>query len=120
MGAKAKTLAFAPTFAQTLTPTLTLTLTPVRRVGAQRAERALRYESTALQRERGEASQARQPRPAAVLRLVCRLPGLHGRRRCNRRLWRRLARAAEALAGRPVGRPLFLGVPSCPEPQGAP
>ena len=29
--------------------------------------------------------------------------------------WRRLARAAEAVAGRPVDRPLALGVPSCPQ-----
>ena len=31
---------------------------------------------------------------------------LDGQRQCNRRLWRRLARAPEALAGRPVARPL--------------
>ena len=31
---------------------------------------------------------------------------LNGQTRWNRRLWRRLARAAEAVAGRPVGRPL--------------
>ena len=34
---------------------------------------------------------------------------LHGQRRWNRRLWRRLARAPEAVAGRPVARPLALG-----------
>ena len=33
-------------------------------------------------------------------------PGLDGGRRWNRRLWRRLARAPEAVAGRSVGRPL--------------
>ena len=32
----------------------------------------------------------------------------------------RLARASEAVAGRPVGWPLPLGVPGCPEPPGAP
>ena len=36
------------------------------------------------------------------------------------RLWRRLARAAEAAAGRPVARPLPLGVPRRREPPGAP
>ena len=35
-----------------------------------------------------------------------RCPGLDGGRRWNRRLWRRLARAPEAVAGRSVGRPL--------------
>ena len=30
-------------------------------------------------------------------------------------VWGRLARASEAVAGHPVGRPLALGVPSCPE-----
>ena len=33
---------------------------------------------------------------------------------------RRLARALEAVVGRPVARPLRLGVPSCPEPPCAP
>ena len=32
---------------------------------------------------------------------------LHGQRRWNRRLWRRLVGAPAAVAGRPVGRPLF-------------
>eukprot|EP00964_Phaeocystis_antarctica_P037757 scaffold21580_cov65-Phaeocystis_antarctica.AAC.7 len=41
---------------------------------------------------------------------------LNGRRRGNGRLWRRLARAPEAVAGRLVGRPLDLGVSSRPEP----
>ena len=45
---------------------------------------------------------------------------LHGQRRRNGRLWRRLARAAEAVVGHSVGPGLFLGVPSCPEPPGAP
>ena len=41
-------------------------------------------------------------------------------RRWNRRLWRRLARAPEAVAGRPVWAGLFLGMLSCPESPGAP
>eukprot|EP00964_Phaeocystis_antarctica_P101463 scaffold66930_cov74-Phaeocystis_antarctica.AAC.1 len=45
---------------------------------------------------------------------------LHGQRRGHRRLWRRLARAPEAVAGRPVWAGLLLGMPSCPEPPGAP
>ena len=45
---------------------------------------------------------------------------LHSQRRPNRRLWRRLARAAEAVAGRPVAWPLPLGVQSCTEPPAAP
>ena len=45
-------------------------------------------------------------------------PGLEGQRRWSGRVPRRLARAAEAVAGRPVG--LSLGVPSCPGPPGAP
>ena len=40
--------------------------------------------------------------------------------RWNRRLWRRLARASEAVAGRPVARYLSLGARSRPEPPGAP
>ena len=36
----------------------------------------------------------------------------------NRRLWRRLARAPEAVTGRPVARPLALGVPRRPERPG--
>eukprot|EP00964_Phaeocystis_antarctica_P107631 scaffold72311_cov68-Phaeocystis_antarctica.AAC.4 len=44
---------------------------------------------------------------------------LDGQRRWSRRLRRRLARAPEAVLGAPcVG--LTLGVPSCPEPPGAP
>ena len=38
----------------------------------------------------------------------------------NRRLWRRLARAPEAVPGSPVPRPRPLGVTSCPKPPGAP
>ena len=38
----------------------------------------------------------------------------------NGRLWRRLDRAPEAAAGRPVGRPLPLGGPGCSGPPGAP
>ena len=34
-----------------------------------------------------------------------RAPRLHGQRRWNRRLWRRLAQAAKAVAGRPVAEP---------------
>eukprot|EP00964_Phaeocystis_antarctica_P055708 scaffold32792_cov59-Phaeocystis_antarctica.AAC.2 len=40
------------------------------------------------------------------MRLWC----LHGQRRWNRRLWRRLARAPETVAGHPVARPLALNV----------
>ena len=44
---------------------------------------------------------------------------LNGQRRRDRRLWRRLARAPEAVAGRPVGRPLS-GSAELPKPPGAP
>ena len=45
---------------------------------------------------------------------------LHGQRRWNRRLWRRLARALKAVAGRQGARPLALGVSILPELPGAP
>ena len=41
---------------------------------------------------------------------------LDGQRRRSRRLWRRRARAPEAVAGRQMARPLPLGVLSRPEP----
>jgi hypothetical protein len=40
--------------------------------------------------------------------------------RANRRLWGRLARAPEAVAGRAVGRPLPIGLPRCPPRAGPP
>ena len=43
---------------------------------------------------------------AAREHLTDPLLNLDGQRRGNRRLWRRLARAPEAAAGRPVGRSL--------------
>ena len=59
------------------------------------------------------ARAARSPAPAAAptvrarpSRSSCRGWHLHGQRRWNRRLWRRLARAPEAVAGRPVRWPL--------------
>ena len=55
--ALAPTLTLALALALALTQTLTQTL--VRRMGAQRAERTLRREAAALQRERGEAPQPR-------------------------------------------------------------
>ena len=45
---------------------------------------------------------------------------LHGQRRWNQRLWRRLARAPKGVAGRAVARPLALGALSRLEPPGAP
>ena len=65
------------------------------------------------------------PRPVAVAAAATPqgspLPRyLEGRRRWNWQLWRRLARAPEAVSGRPVGRPLPLGVHGRPTLQGAP
>jgi len=66
---------------------------------------------SAAARSRGSAwgsGTGRQPWAASVASGPGPSPrrGLHGQRRWNRRLWRRLARAAEAVAGRPMGRPL--------------
>eukprot|EP00964_Phaeocystis_antarctica_P125483 scaffold89126_cov36-Phaeocystis_antarctica.AAC.1 len=70
-----------------------------------------------------------QPRPLRRLspraplrrlaRLVERRPG-RPKDSGNRRLWRRQARAPEAVARRPLGRSLLLGAQSRPAPLGTP
>ena len=53
-----------------------------------------------------EAAAAAHDDVVGALRALLVRQHLDGQRRRNGRLWRRLARAPEAVAGRPVGRPL--------------
>ena len=53
-----------------------------------------------------EAAAAAHDDVVGALRALLVRQHLDGQRRGNGRLWRRLARAPEAVAGRPVGRPL--------------
>eukprot|EP00964_Phaeocystis_antarctica_P086349 scaffold54672_cov62-Phaeocystis_antarctica.AAC.2 len=59
--------------------------------------------------------------PCRGRRASLRCWSLHGQRRRNGRLWRRQARAPEAVAGRPLGRSLpWEHRASQPELSGAP